>query len=222
MHKIQLTQEQTDNIIKLHKAGKSRNKIMITLGLSEKPVRNVIDSYVGERAYHRIGEKHGRLTILDKVGRAKNGSPIVRCLCDCGVIKDFNIGNITYPDMRGTKSCGCYAQDVHASKNPWLTEYNAYIGNTVKKRNLLFTLSVEEFQHLCSLTCFYCGAEPQSKMDVGKGVKNGIDRIDSSKGYTLDNCVTCCWTCNRMKSNMIDQDFIEHIRKIFNHNQILM
>jgi 5-methylcytosine-specific restriction endonuclease McrA len=51
-------------------------------------------------------------------------------------------------------------------------------------------------------------------MDVGKGLKNGIDRIDSNKGYTMDNCVSCCWTCNRMKGNMTQQNFLEHISKI--------
>lgn len=215
MRKIQLTQEQIDKIIELHRLGKSRKQIMKTLNLSEKPIRNIINNYSGERMYHRIGERYGRLTILEKIGTAKNGSPIVRCLCDCGTIKDFNIGNITYPNMKGTKSCGCYKKDVHASKNPWLTEYNSYIGNTVKKRKLLFKLNIDEFKKLCSSICFYCGSDPQSKMDVGNNLRNGIDRVDNSIGYEIDNCVPCCWQCNRMKSNMFHKDFLSHIKKIY-------
>lgn len=46
---------------------------------------------------------------------------------------------------------------------------------------------------------------------------NGIDRIDSSKGYSIDNCVPCCTMCNRMKLDYKLSDFINHVHKIANH-----
>ena len=46
---------------------------------------------------------------------------------------------------------------------------------------------------------------------------NGIDRVDSSKGYTLDNCVPCCSICNTMKLNYTLQEFSDHITKVYNH-----
>ena len=36
---------------------------------------------------------------------------------------------------------------------------------------------------------------------------NGIDRIDSTKGYFNDNVVSCCKVCNRAKSNLSLEDF---------------
>ena len=45
---------------------------------------------------------------------------------------------------------------------------------------------------------------------------NGIDRLDSSKGYTINNCVPCCSKCNLMKSNFKKEDFLQHISKIYN------
>lgn len=43
---------------------------------------------------------------------------------------------------------------------------------------------------------------------------NGIDRIDSSKGYTIDNCALCCRQCNYLKNNMSQDDFADWILSI--------
>jgi hypothetical protein len=216
MRKIIFTEDETKQILELWGQNYSRKAISKKLKLSEAAIKKIIAGL--DRPYKYIGRKFGRLTVLERTGTAKNGSPIVKCICDCGKIKSNNISNLTVKNNHGTLSCGCYAKEINSSKNPWLTEYKAYIGNTIKKRNYIFELTVDEFQALGIENCFYCGIEPSSKMDVGKGFKNGIDRVDSNKGYTLDNCVSCCWTCNRMKSNMIQKDFFEHIEKIIKHH----
>lgn len=36
---------------------------------------------------------------------------------------------------------------------------------------------------------------------------HGLDRVNNSKGYTLDNVVSCCFECNRSK-NSISLDWI--------------
>lgn len=68
------------------------------------------------------------------------------------------------------------------------------------RRDIEFHLESEEVLHLITQSCHYCNryyeyinshAEPYSKM--------GIDRIDSDKHYTIDNVVTACKVCNRMK-----------------------
>jgi len=43
-----------------------------------------------------------------------------------------------------------------------------------------------------------------------------IDRVDPKKGYTKDNCVPCCATCNFVKNNMNYGDFIQYIRSLYN------
>jgi hypothetical protein len=220
MKKIVFNDQQISKIVELYLAGISRKQISKQLNLSEHAIRKLIEkANLPERQYKYIGKKFGKLTIMERVGVYANGTPTVKCKCDCG---NFTICGISNLINATTQSCGCYNKEITASKNPWLTEYNSYIGNTVKKRKYIFELDVEKFKTLCIATCFYCGVEPSTPMDVGKGMKNGIDRIDSNKGYTLKNCVTCCWTCNRMKSNMTHLDFIEHIRKILNHNQDLI
>lgn len=82
------------------------------------------------------------------------------------------------------------------------------IKNPTKKQKE-FKLTIEEFSNLIHQRCYYCGELPSAdnvwnksgkrKMDDSLIKINGIDRIDSNKGYTADNCVACCPQCNRMK-----------------------
>lgn len=75
-------------------------------------------------------------------------------------------------------------------------------------REQSFKLSYEEFKSLIVKHCTYCGAPPSNikrKKQWGKGkfYYNGIDRKDSSIGYTSDNCVPCCAKCNQVKTNVL-------------------
>lgn len=75
-----------------------------------------------------------------------------------------------------------------------------------KQRNLSYSLSEEEAIKLLHGECYYCG---QSHAD-------GIDRVDSLKGYSIDNCVPCCSICNIMKNKFDTQTFFDHIKLIYN------
>jgi hypothetical protein len=220
MKKIILSIDQMKEIIKLYLEGKSRKSISKILDISEHLIRRFLKSkkdQLGEPKYKYVGKRFGRLVVISKLNiKAKNGCPIVECICDCGNITNVIVSNLTSSSSL-TVSCGCYNRDKNLSKNPWQTEYNSYIGNTVKKRNIPFSLTTQEFQQICSQNCFYCGEEPSQKMDVGRGFKNGIDRFDNEVGYQMYNCVPCCWTCNRMKGKLSSQEFLQHIKNIFNH-----
>lgn len=47
--------------------------------------------------------------------------------------------------------------------------------------------------------CFYC---PNDLPEVG----SGMDRIDNSKGYLLDNIVPCCTSCNKIRGNNLTHE----------------
>lgn len=56
--------------------------------------------------------------------------------------------------------------------------------------------------------CVYCG-------DIIETI--GLDRIDSAKGYELENIQPCCTFCNSMKSNKNEKDFLNQCKKIINY-----
>ena len=82
-----------------------------------------------------------------------------------------------------------------------------YYKSNAKARGISWELTNEQFLELVTKDCDYCGHSQEY---------NGIDRIDSSKGYTIDNCVPCCSWCNTMKLDYSKTEFLEHIKKIYN------
>lgn len=87
----------------------------------------------------------------------------------------------------------------------------------------MWNLNPKEFLSIIQQNCYYCGEPPQARSTrqgrVGnktlfKTPVNGIDRIDSSKDYTIDNCVPCCSKCNYMKQSFSQKDFLSHVEKI--------
>lgn len=75
------------------------------------------------------------------------------------------------------------------------------------KRGINFDLTNDDVLNICEQKCFYCGKERCL----------GIDRLDNSKGYTIDNCVPCCGCCNKMKMGLEPNFFLEQIEKIHNN-----
>lgn len=166
------------------------------------------------------GKKFGRLVVVEFIGSRSYGSstkPFYRCVCDCGQEIEAESQNLK---SGNTKSCGCFSKEMKSGANSNLykgvgklkAEYNRQI-STAKKRDLEFTLTVEETKDLFDADCFYCGDAPTP--DVRGLVRNGIDRVDSSKGYTKENTVTCCGPCNVAKSDKSQVEFLNRISRIY-------
>lgn len=183
-----------------------------------------------------VGKVFGRLTVISEE-QYKHPGKAWLCRCECGNGIITRTGNLKNGSPR---SCGCLRVDSmeksHANRkfNPnsgkgemgFKSILHAYkIG--AKKRGLEFNLSDTEFQELTSSVCSYCGCKPNSKrerkvisIDLQEWnlyLYNGIDRVDNDKGYTLENSVTCCKTCNFMKRAMDQKEFINKAIEIGKH-----
>ncbi len=71
-------------------------------------------------------------------------------------------------------------------------------------RGIQMELSLEQFSALINSPCHYCGTLNS----------RGVDRLDSSGSYTLENSKPCCHDCNEMKNDKTEEQFIAHIRQI--------
>ena len=91
-------------------------------------------------------------------------------------------------------------------------------------RNIEWNLSFEEWCEIIQRDCYFCGSKPilkEGKIHKSAGTQvpiNGIDRIDSLKGYIKDNVRCSCSKCNYMKHRMTDDEFIQQVKNIWNHN----
>lgn len=107
-------------------------------------------------------------------------------------------------------------------RKPWATEripidrpeeihYRSY-QRSAQSRHIPFELPFSVFCDLILMECIYCGTEPHSTRILFQKeyyYYQGIDRVDSDKGYTIDNCVPCCSGCNMRKGSLTVAQFLE-------------
>ncbi len=129
----------------------------------------------------------------------KNGCYLWVFMCHCG--NEF-IQAPCYVNNGNTGSCGCFKRKAAAQRGREMTLGNVgqssinsiLIGykDRAAKKGLVFSLTTDEFQRIATANCAYCGSSPRpvrrSAALRGFCLINGIDRIDSDKGYCLENC----------------------------------
>jgi hypothetical protein len=136
-------------------------------------------------------------------------------------------GRVVQPRYAIKKNKGCqecFISSVYRGGNRTArhkVKYNHQV-NQARKRGLEFSLTDEELDLLWSQNCTYCGTPPSNRMRCinsrGKQeefVYSGLDRVDSSMGYVVGNVVPCCKPCNRAKSDMGLEEFLDWIRRVY-------
>jgi 5-methylcytosine-specific restriction endonuclease McrA len=172
-------------------------------------------------------QKFGKLIALKQVpkpdGLKKFSGSFWLCKCDCGnekIVVAFSLKRI---NKKIPKSCGCLRKKtslvrLEYSKATFNILYSAY-KNAAKSRNIKFELNKDEFKKITQGNCFYCGIKPEqiikSKNNNGNYIYNGIDRVNSSKGYILNNVVACCGKCNKAKSSTSLDEFLKWIDRVY-------
>ena len=168
-----------------------------------------------------IGDKFGRLTVSSHVFSDKKYHKRVSLICDCG---NKHNSRVTHLINGNVKSCGCLLIEV--SKKPKLhlrndsTAFNKVLASYKKhskNRGYSFDLSSSEFKELISRECHYCGVKKSNKCTtrLHSFEYNGVDRVDNNKGYSIDNCVTCCSDCNKAKMALGYDEFLDLVKRIY-------
>jgi hypothetical protein len=173
-------------------------------------------------------KKFGELIALEYVQHTtKKGRTyyVWKCLCSCG---EYSFSRTS--DLRSGSKTKCKKCADHISSQKRILPDDKSIFNRIfrtykrnaKNRNLTFELNQNDFEKLLKLPCFYCNEDPMSykgdnNISYGEFKRNGIDRIDSKKGYSIDNVITCCKFCNQSKNDMTKEEFVNWIIKTFNN-----
>ena len=187
----------------------------------------------------RAGEKYGRLTVMSHAGKDHRGKHLWLCLCDCGNEKVVVADNLS---SGKSNSCGCLKAEFLSRKGNQYGLYDdrekallmvqySHLKRRDKNKGFSETLSFDVFSELSKSPCKYCGLEYskeiEDRLNESKKQKrlsdhvlkcNGIDRIDSSKGYSVENSVACCKYCNTAKNTMSESEFYGWIRMVYEFN----
>lgn len=171
------------------------------------------------------GKRFGKLVGLEKTGKKTPHGDIVWCFqCDCG-----NTAEYTVHTVKGGHaiSCGCrkllQPHEIEGSliRHLWGLKKSH---TRRRRKEITWDLTFEEFTKLITSSCVYCGGKDHIERSGGTRVTPlngefcGIDRRDSSKGYTPENCDPCCKMCNYAKNKFTQDEFIAWIARTVEHN----
>lgn len=187
----------------------------------------------------RTGDKYGRLTVISHSGKDHRNKHLWLCKCRCGNEKVVVGDNLS---SGKSNSCGCLKAEFLARKGNQYGLYEdrekallkvqySHLKRRNKNKGFSDTISLEDFILLSKSPCKYCGLEYskeiEDRLSESKKQKrlsdhvlkcNGIDRIDSSKGYTVENSVACCKYCNTAKHTMTESEFFAWIKRVYEFN----
>lgn len=194
---------------KCHAEYNKRRQVEIKSGLG-KPYR--VNIKINPK--HDLTGKHfGKLTVI-KLIDTQNGHRMWECICTCG--NSCNVAGTNLLRLR-QKSCGCLSlcginnarwtghHDISGS-------YWAGVKAGAKIRNILFDITIEQAwdkfvlqNQKCALTNLPLTFNKKTNETIGTA---SIDRIDSSKGYTVENIQWVHKDVNTMKSDFDEKYFI--------------
>lgn len=86
-----------------------------------------------------------------------------------------------------------------------------------KRRGIEFIISYEDLEMLWEKQdgkCYYTQIPMNFTYSLSLPKQMSVDRVDSSKGYTLDNVVLCCQFINFAKHDYKLEDFLEFLKEL--------
>lgn len=171
-----------------------------------------------------LNEKYGKLLIVKQLdsyksysGNKMSSRKKFLAVCDCGNTRIVDNKLSTLKEKACVKCVMLTRPQSLKQENSYIRPYNLFLNSCIK-RKINNELTLNNYTNIINNSCFYCGASPEiKKWDRCKFIGNGIDRFDNTKGYTIDNCVSCCTFCNVAKlDNSIDY-FLNKIINIYDH-----
>lgn len=160
---------------------------------------------MGKKALNLIGQKYGRLLVLERTESKREGNKVLSmwiCQCDCG-----NKAVVAGYRLKGgqTHSCGCLqrerASETSRKHGQWNSSlykvWNAMIQRCENQNDQHFedygARGITVFSEWKNFELFYEWA-------VSNGYEKGLslDRKDNDKGYSPDNCH---WTTRKVQMN---------------------
>lgn len=212
----------------------SCEKIASELGVSEGGVRVTLKRLgIARRAVgsHRRGvtasnlvsiegQRFGRL-VVESFSHSVRGYAHWTCLCDCGKRLTMRSSSI----RRGlTQSCGCIRvekQERNDAVGKLSASYFRRIKRGAELRGLTFDVTPQQLWDLYTKqngTCDLTGMPIMLERPYKPKQTASLDRIDSSKGYTIDNVVWLHKDVNILKNNYSVDEFVGWCRRVAEHS----
>ena len=175
------------------------------------------------KALDLTGKRKDHLLWLEKVSVDRSGNALWRVQCDCG--KEMTQPASKFKRLTGCRSCSVKdkpkpsgtASHVFKGHGKIGSKYWSGVKRHARDRRLKFEISIEQGWDLFNKQggrCAFTGEQLTFKISKGEIQTASLDRIDSTRGYTLDNVQWVHKTVNMMKRNLGNDEFLDWIKKI--------
>jgi hypothetical protein len=224
-HGIKYTELTKDTLEQLYiNERKSITNIAKIIGCSVALVSNRIKSYgmkiPTQNKY--LNKTFGYLKVKSYHGQNNHHRACYKCECICGQIKVIDSSALN--NNRGTKSCGCKAHPICMKTHgdiPLVYFEKVKVG--AKSRNLELLITIEDIWNKYleqGKKCALSGLDITFQTTYNGDTTASLDRIDSSKGYTIDNIQWLHKDVNVMKWDFDINYFTSMCAKIYKHKGI--
>ena len=185
-----------------------------------------IESKLGRPIKNLIGRVFGKLKVIEFAYTDKRRGAYWNCECSCdGKKVVIKAHGLTRKD--GTKSCGCLQKPRGANNKLWKGcgnisgQHFSRVRMNAQERCLPFNITIEQIWGLflkqdrkCTLSGVKLKFESKTNTHDGSA---SLDRIDSSRGYNIDNIQWVHKDINFAKQSMSNGDFIKICESVVNH-----
>ena len=97
------------------------------------------------------------------------------------------------------------ANGLRSKRLRWATGLIISLRCRARRSNLEFNLTTEALEHLFDEQggrCFWFGLPMKASIEKRDPLRPSVDRLDNTKGYTIDNIVLTCMFANMGRSSM--------------------
>lgn len=177
------------------------------------------------RPLNLIGKKFSMLQVVCLSNVNRNKLRYWECICDCGSVKTYSTDHLTRKDCP-VKSCGCIKYNSGSKHKDWIgfgdisgTWWSQHVLreiNQKKRKSVEMSLTIEVAWSLFIKQNRKCALSGVHLYFGSRSHKNtaSLDRIDSSKGYTIDNIQWVHKHINFMKRDFDQLYFLSLCQKV--------
>lgn len=168
----------------------------------------------------QVGQVIGDLTVVETDARHRNRADYVRLLCACGKEAWAQPGELA---AGGRVSCGCRKKLTGASNRKWKGHGEisgktwSHIRGHARTRGIDFGITIEDAWAAYVRQDGRCALSGEPLVLRGD-ITASLDRVDSKRGYTLDNIQWVHKVLNHMKMSIDQDDFVAWCRRVAAHH----
>lgn len=167
------------------------------------------------------GQTFGNYTIIDENIIIENEAKVT-CQCKCGNIRKVSC----YTLIKGTSTqCLVCGNSLKKEKNPAWKGYGDVSGKVISKlkrdaefRKITFNITIEDLDSKLKMQEYKCALTGLILSTDYKNVTASVDRIDSTKGYVIDNIQWVHKDINMMKKDYDELYFIKMCSLVDKHH----